>query len=135
MFNNCRLFNEEGSLIYEDANKLETILKRKIKELGPEPGKKKKYVSVSALILDIYSLESIKLSFDTKSFMIPYRVKKSPILVQKLNDLLNTVKDYTDKSGRVLSAIFQKLPSKNVSKYNMTYYIVLPFLYLVKAYT
>ena len=42
MFNNCRLFNEEGSLIYEDANKLETILKSKIKELGPEPGKKKK---------------------------------------------------------------------------------------------
>jgi len=31
-------------MIYEDANRLEAVLKNKIKELGPEPGKKKKWV-------------------------------------------------------------------------------------------
>lgn len=38
MFDNCRLFNEEGSLIYEDANKLEKMVHDKIRELGPEVG-------------------------------------------------------------------------------------------------
>lgn len=37
MFNNCRQYNEEGSLIYEDANTLERVLMDKIKELGPLP--------------------------------------------------------------------------------------------------
>lgn len=37
MFNNCRQYNEEGSLIYEDANTLEKVLMDKIKELGPLP--------------------------------------------------------------------------------------------------
>lgn len=35
MFQNCRKFNEEGSMIYEDAIKLEKILRDKVKELGP----------------------------------------------------------------------------------------------------
>jgi len=26
MFNNCRQYNEEGSVIYEDANRLERLL-------------------------------------------------------------------------------------------------------------
>lgn len=37
MFNNCRQYNEEGSLIYEDANTLERVLMDKVKELGPLP--------------------------------------------------------------------------------------------------
>lgn len=37
MFNNCRQYNEEGSLIYEDANTLEKVLMDKVKELGPLP--------------------------------------------------------------------------------------------------
>jgi len=37
MFNNCRQYNEEGSLIYEDANILEKVLMDKVKELGPLP--------------------------------------------------------------------------------------------------
>lgn len=35
MFRNCRKFNEVGSLIYDDAVKLEKILMNKVKELGP----------------------------------------------------------------------------------------------------
>lgn len=37
MFRNCREYNEEGSLIYEDAITLEKILMDQVKkELGPE---------------------------------------------------------------------------------------------------
>lgn len=34
MFNNCRQYNEEGSVIYEDANTLERVLLDKARELG-----------------------------------------------------------------------------------------------------
>jgi hypothetical protein len=34
MFNNCRQYNEEGSMIYEDANKLEEVLTEKMREVG-----------------------------------------------------------------------------------------------------
>jgi hypothetical protein len=34
MFNNCRQYNEEGSMIYEDANKLEDVLSEKMREMG-----------------------------------------------------------------------------------------------------
>lgn len=34
MFNNCRKYNEENSMIYDDANMLEKILNDKIKELS-----------------------------------------------------------------------------------------------------
>ena len=34
MFNNCRQYNEENSVIYEDANTLEKVLFDKARELG-----------------------------------------------------------------------------------------------------
>jgi hypothetical protein len=34
MFNNCRQYNEEGSMIFEDANKLEEVLVEKVREMG-----------------------------------------------------------------------------------------------------
>ena len=37
MFNNCRQYNEEGSVIYEDANVLERVLMSRVRELGPLP--------------------------------------------------------------------------------------------------
>ena len=37
MFNNCRQYNEEGSVIYDDANVLERVLMSKVRELGPLP--------------------------------------------------------------------------------------------------
>lgn len=45
MFNNCRQYNEEGSLIYEDANTLEKVLMDKVKELGPLPDRSKSTAS------------------------------------------------------------------------------------------
>lgn len=47
MFNNCRQYNEEGSLIYEDANTLERVLMDKVKELGPLPDTPKSKSSAS----------------------------------------------------------------------------------------
>lgn len=35
MFRNCRQYNENGSVIYEDAKTLEKVLMDKVKELGP----------------------------------------------------------------------------------------------------
>ena len=37
MFNNCRQYNEEGSVIYDDANVLERVLMSRVRELGPLP--------------------------------------------------------------------------------------------------
>merc|ERR1712241_842662 len=34
MFANCRMYNEEGSAIYEDANILEEVLLSKAREIG-----------------------------------------------------------------------------------------------------
>lgn len=50
-------------------------------------------------------------------------VKRSPAktlspLAQKLNELYNAIKNYTDQHGRELSPPFIRLPSKNVSNIN-----------------
>jgi protein polybromo-1 len=42
MFNNCREYNEEGSVIYEDANRLEAALTAKVEELKEELTPKQK---------------------------------------------------------------------------------------------
>ena len=47
MFSNCRLYNEEGSGIYEDANILERVLLAKAKKMGlvvPGSQKSKKVI-------------------------------------------------------------------------------------------
>ena len=35
MFENARTYNEEGSVVYNDANELEKVLKNKVKTLPP----------------------------------------------------------------------------------------------------
>ncbi|KAK2578508.1 hypothetical protein KPH14_002062 [Odynerus spinipes] len=96
MFNNCRQYNEEGSLIYEDANTLEKVLMDKVKELGPLP-------------------EAIKpkstASTPTRNVGRPKKVV--PLHLQKLRTMYDTIKDYHDAKGRQLSLIFMKLPNKN----------------------
>jgi len=87
MFSNCRLYNEEGSSIYEDANLLERVLMTKARDmglLGVPPGqtnKKAKKIAAS--------------------------------LQQKIKSLYETLKDFRDAKGRQLSLIFLKLPSKH----------------------
>lgn len=95
MFNNCRQYNEEGSLIYLDANTLERILMEKVKELGPLPDVKSKSTA----------------STPTRNVGRPKKVV--PLRIQKLRTMYDTIKDYHDSKGRQLSLIFMKLPNKN----------------------
>ncbi|XP_018617666.1 protein polybromo-1-like isoform X1 [Scleropages formosus] len=97
MFRNARHYNEEGSQVYNDANTLEKILKDKRKELGPVP--------------DDDDVGSPRLKI-RKSGISPKKSKYLTPLQQKLNELYEAVKNYTDKRGRRLSTIFLRLPSR-----------------------
>ncbi|XP_046833139.1 protein polybromo-1 isoform X2 [Vespa velutina] len=96
MFNNCRQYNEEGSLIYEDANTLEKVLMDKVKELGPLP-----------------ELIKPKSTASTPTRNVGRPKKVVPLHLQKLRTMYDTIKDYHDAKGRQLSLIFMKLPNKN----------------------
>ncbi|CAG4978753.1 unnamed protein product [Colias eurytheme] len=90
MFSNCRQFNEEGSMIYEDANLLERVLNEKLKELHS--------------------------SYERKTNIKTFKPAKSRQLTpfeQKLRTLYDAIRDYRDqKANRQLALIFMKLPSK-----------------------
>lgn len=85
MFNNCRLYNEEASQIYCDADTLEHVLNDKVREMRP-PG-------------DIAKTPRT----------MPRRNKGRNY---KLRLLYDTIRDYTDVKGRRLSTIFMRLPSR-----------------------
>ncbi|XP_061642476.1 polybromo 1, like isoform X4 [Phyllopteryx taeniolatus] len=97
MFRNARHYNEEGSQVYNDADILEKILKDKRKELGqpPEEG----------------DVGSPKLK-QRKSGISPKKTKYLTPLQQKLNELYDAVRNFTDRRGRRLSTIFLRLPSR-----------------------
>ncbi|KAL4655959.1 protein polybromo-1-like [Arapaima gigas] len=98
MFRNARHYNEEGSQVYNDANTLEKVLKDKRKELGP--------------LVDDDDMASPKLKI-RKSGVSPKKSKYLTPLQQKLNELYEAVKNYTDRRGRRLSTIFLRLPSRS----------------------
>ncbi|XP_058582637.1 protein polybromo-1 isoform X39 [Neofelis nebulosa] len=99
MFRNARHYNEEGSQVYNDAHILEKLLKDKRKELGPLP--------------DDDDVTSPKLKLSRKSGISPKKSKYMTPMQQKLNEVYEAVKNYTDKRGRRLSAIFLRLPSRS----------------------
>ncbi|XP_047525379.1 protein polybromo-1 isoform X6 [Pieris napi] len=90
MFSNCRQFNEEGSMIYEDANLLERVLNEKVKELNSCVERKT-------------PMKTIK----------PAKSRQLTPFEQKLRTLYDAIRDYRDpKANRQLALIFMKLPSK-----------------------
>uniref|UniRef100_A0A182MT35 Polybromo-1 n=1 Tax=Anopheles culicifacies TaxID=139723 RepID=A0A182MT35_9DIPT len=92
MFSNCRKYNEEGSMIYEDANLLEKALNEKLKEFS---GISKKF-----------SL--------TGKINKPARKNNTTPLETKLKQMYDTIREYREpKQNRQLSYIFMKLPSKS----------------------
>ncbi|XP_034294925.1 protein polybromo-1 isoform X2 [Pantherophis guttatus] len=99
MFRNARHYNEEGSQVYNDAHILEKILKEKRKELGP--------------LLEDDEIASPKLKLSRKTGISPKKSKYMTPMQQKLNEVYEAVKNYTDKRGRRLSAIFLRLPSRS----------------------
>ncbi|XP_045931220.1 polybromo 1, like isoform X3 [Micropterus dolomieu] len=97
MFRNARHYNEEGSQVYNDADILEKILKDKRKELGPPPEE------------DDVGSPKLKLR---KSVVSPKKSKYLTPLQQRLNELYDAVRNFTDRRGRRLSTIFLRLPSR-----------------------
>uniref|UniRef100_A0A4W5LT92 Protein polybromo-1 n=1 Tax=Hucho hucho TaxID=62062 RepID=A0A4W5LT92_9TELE len=100
MFRNARHYNEEGSQVYNDAGILEKIVKDKRKEMGASPEE------------DTDNMGSPKLKL-RKSGVSPKKSSKclTP-LQQRLNELYDAVRNYTDARGRRISTIFLRLPSR-----------------------
>ncbi|KAM8916386.1 protein polybromo-1-like isoform 4-T4 [Spinachia spinachia] len=101
MFRNARHYNEEGSQVYNDADVLEKIMKDRRRDLGPAT--------------DDDDALSPKLKISTYLRKNSITLKKSKYLTplqQKLNELYEAVKNFTDKRGRRLSTIFLRLPSR-----------------------
>ncbi|XP_028164939.1 protein polybromo-1 [Ostrinia furnacalis] len=91
MFANCRQFNEEGSMIYEDANLLERVMLERLKELSSGTHERKQ------------NLKNIKV----------VKSKQLTQFEQKLRTLYDAIRDYRDpKANRQLALIFMKLPNK-----------------------
>ncbi|XP_029286725.1 polybromo 1, like isoform X4 [Cottoperca gobio] len=97
MFRNARHYNEEGSQVYNDADILEKILKDKRKEVGPLPEEE-----------DVGS-PKLKLR---KIGVSPKKSKYLTPLQQRLSELYDAVRNFTDRRGRRLSTIFLRLPSR-----------------------
>lgn len=94
MFSNCRQYNEDGSMIYEDANTLERALNEKLKEF---PG-----------------LVEVKKSL--QKYNKVGRKPKAALLADRdrMWQVYETLRDYQEPKGkRQLSLIFTKLPSKS----------------------
>ncbi|XP_066473268.1 protein polybromo-1 isoform X3 [Tiliqua scincoides] len=119
MFRNARHYNEEGSQVYNDAHILEKILKEKRKELGPlledeevaSPKLKLRNCLPDATPKSLRLIPVLEIS--RKTGISPKKSKYMTPMQQKLNEVYEAVKNYTDKRGRRLSAIFLRLPSRS----------------------
>ncbi|XP_070557674.1 protein polybromo-1-like isoform X3 [Ptychodera flava] len=116
MFNNARHYNEEESQVYRDADTLENLLLTKHKELGPVP----------AEVAPAPKAKALKKITPKKS------TKALTPLAQKLKELYETVSNYKDSHKRVLSTIFQRLPSK--SEYPEYYQVIKKPIDMQKIY-
>ncbi|XP_051997457.1 protein polybromo-1-like isoform X3 [Xyrauchen texanus] len=101
MFRNARHYNEEGSQVYNDANILEKIVKDKQKELGPAPEE------------DDMGSPKLKLRRSGAAVSPKKARPQTTPLQQKLTDLYEAVRNFTDNRGRRLSAVFLRLPSRS----------------------
>uniref|UniRef100_A0A8C5AEE2 Protein polybromo-1 n=1 Tax=Gadus morhua TaxID=8049 RepID=A0A8C5AEE2_GADMO len=97
MFRNARHYNEEGSQVYNDSDVLEKVLKDKRKEMGAPPEEEE--------------VGSPKLKL-RKSGVSPKKSKYLTPLQQRLTELYDAVRNFTDRRGRRLSTIFLRLPSR-----------------------
>uniref|UniRef100_A0A1B6CN38 Protein polybromo-1 n=1 Tax=Clastoptera arizonana TaxID=38151 RepID=A0A1B6CN38_9HEMI len=109
MFANCRKYNEETSMIYNDAIKLEKILLDRVKELGPlpdPPPRKTTLRTITPKVKRMAASSSTPVSTPPPSGSCPTKE------LTKMRALFSTIRDYKDPKNRQLSMIFTKLPSK-----------------------
>ncbi|XP_012684837.2 polybromo 1, like isoform X5 [Clupea harengus] len=100
MFRNARHYNEEGSQVYNDADILEKIVKDKKKELGPVPEE------------DDMGSPKLKLRRSAGGVSPKKARYHTTPLQQRLSELYEAVRGYTDARGRRLSTVFLRLPSR-----------------------
>jgi len=116
MFNNARHYNEETSLIYKDADRLEKVAKSKMRAIQSMNRQSLNQSMNSQRQRDSYGGESpdgIKKSNTPKSVILAgQRAPGERTLLEKLQSLYSYIMNYTDNQGRALSIPFVKLPSK-----------------------
>lgn len=119
MFANCRKYNEEGSMIYEDANILERALNEKLKEFSGIQDRRltpKMYLFLSYIWNKLF--EELSLTINN-NFRLKANRKALTPMDAKMKQLYETIRDYHEPKGnRQLAMIFMKLPSKHVSCYH-----------------
>ncbi|CAF3715671.1 unnamed protein product [Rotaria sordida] len=99
MFNNAKSYNVDESYIYKNACQLECVLTNKYKKLI---NKKEKFIQ-NLISNRTVNQGTIKKSLTCSSLNT---------LNNKLNNLIQAIKTYTDHHGRILSTAFLTLPSK-----------------------
>ncbi|XP_061689897.1 protein polybromo-1 isoform X2 [Syngnathoides biaculeatus] len=98
MFRNARHYNEEGSQVFNDADVLEKIMTDRFKDLGPATDE-------DDIVSSKMKIRKTNMTLKKSKYLTP--------LQQKLNELYESVKNYTDRRGRRLSTIFLRLPSRS----------------------
>nr|XP_022295789.1 protein polybromo-1-like isoform X8 [Crassostrea virginica] len=92
MFNNARLYNEEDSLVYQDADQLEKVLKTRWKQI-------------------CHVIESRRAAL-SKRPCSRLKAKSQTLLPVRLQEMYDAVSNYQDAKGRDLALPFLKLPLK-----------------------
>ncbi|XP_062616162.1 protein polybromo-1-like [Saccostrea cucullata] len=91
LFNNARLYNEEESLVYQDAEQLEKVLKTKWKQI-------------------CHVIESRRAALSKRYHRL--KAKSQTLLPVRLQEMYDAVSNYQDAKGRDLALPFLKLPLK-----------------------
>ena len=73
MFSNCRLYNEEGSAIYEDANVLERVLLAKAREIGALSGDRLVILTKRVWFIECCFDKSLPISNIDKQFLLMFK--------------------------------------------------------------
>lgn len=91
MFTNAKHYNEPGSEVYQDAERLQEVLKKKLNELPPLP-------ALEGGLMPTAKSDS--------------SLQKSNTLLKNMELVYHKVRDYRDVTGREICEIFNRLPSK-----------------------
>ncbi|XP_048738876.1 LOW QUALITY PROTEIN: protein polybromo-1-like [Ostrea edulis] len=91
LFNNARLYNEEDSQVYQDAEQLERVLKTKWKQI-------------------CHVIESRRAALSKRYHRL--KAKSQTLLPVRLQEMYDAVSNYQDPKGRELAVPFLKLPLK-----------------------
>ncbi|CAH8508587.1 unnamed protein product [Heterobilharzia americana] len=122
MFNNARNYNEEGSLVYNDAELLDSVVKKRLRSFAQYTstinrqiiGRSSLTVSMSQQQYDVPNVQSLGTSVNTSS-VVHYQQSGQPTLpaLQRIMlELFQAVREY-QINGRVLSNPFLRLPTRS----------------------